>query len=97
MGIACLSTVHVTTQSAAEWYLRILSESMPAASLFKPEVSSRLHWVALSGTRTVDLLADGEVGNVVPLEQARVQWGLQLLVALLARAFERRRGLDQRP
>jgi Mn2+/Fe2+ NRAMP family transporter len=83
MGMPCLTTVRVTLQSVAEYYLRFLSESMTGSSLLKPKVSPRLRWFALWGPGLLVMLADCDAGNVVTAAQAGAQWGLQLLVVLL--------------
>jgi Mn2+/Fe2+ NRAMP family transporter len=83
MDTPCLPTVHVTLQSVAEYYLRVLSESMTGSSLLKSKVSPHLRWVALWGPGLLVMLADCDAGNVVTAAQAGAQWGLRLLVVLL--------------
>ncbi len=84
MDVAHQPTLYGTLQSVAESYLPFLSKRMAGSSLLKLKVSPRLRWVALWGPGLLVMLADCDAGNVVTAAQAGAQWGVQLLVVLLA-------------
>jgi Mn2+/Fe2+ NRAMP family transporter len=65
-------------------YRRFLLERMAGFSMLKPKVSPRPRWLALWGPGLLVMLADCDAGNVVTAAQSGAQWGLQLLVVLLA-------------